>query len=187
MKGNEYKKTRAIEVIVVIIVVWMLVMGLSITVSFDEIAEQNREMTELEWTYIVDTAYDNVEDIEAIDGSDYFIKYGGGYYNLIDEYGNEMIDGSYGNMEAIGDGYVKAESLSAGIVVEKNDGEKVISVLDKNAYQLSEEQQAEVLARYSDYEVTTEGENINGKHNESKTHMVIDYGRIIGIAKVKSR
>ena len=63
MKGNRYTKTRAIEVIVTIIVVWMLVVGISIVMSFDEVAERNREMTQLEWTYIVDTAYDSVEDI----------------------------------------------------------------------------------------------------------------------------
>lgn len=159
MKGNRYKKTRAIEVIVAIIVVWMLVMGISITVSFDEIAEQNREMTELEWTYIVDIAYDNVEDIKVIEDSELFIfDEGEDYYNLYDNEGKIVIAGPFKEVEDLGEGFVKTVYEPPGTIIEDEDGNNI-------------------RARVDELDVRGEG----GKYK------VVRYGNILGIAKAESR
>lgn len=158
MKGKKNTKTRAIEVIVAIIVVWMLVIGISIAVSFDEVADRNREMTELEWTYIVDTAYDSVEDIQAIEESDYFIAdEGRDYYNLIDKHGT-IIAGPFSEMEDIGGGFIRIKSGTPGAVIEDEDGNNIRTKVDE-------------------LDVRGDGEQ----------YKVIDYGRVLGIAKVKGR
>ena len=159
MKGSKYKKTRAIEVIVAIIVVWMLVMGISIAMSFDEIAEQNREMTELEWTYIVNTAYDSVEDIEAIEDSELFIfEEGENYYNLYDNEGKIVIAGPFNEVEDLGGGFVRTVFERPGIVVEDEDGNNV-------------------SRRVDEHDLRGEG----GKYK------VVRCGNILGIAKTESR
>jgi len=159
MKGNKNTKTRAIEVIVAIIVVWMLVVGISIVVSFDEVAERNREMTELEWTYIVDTAYDSVEDIKAIEDSDLFIfDEGRNYYNIYDEKGKIVIAGPFKEVEDIGGGFVRTVYDPPGVVIEDENGNNIRTQID---------------------ELDVRGDG--GKYE------VIDYGRVLGIAKVKGR
>ena len=159
MKGNRNTKTRAIEVIVAIIVVWMLVMGISIAVSFDEIAEQNREMTELEWTYIVDTVYDSVEDIKAIENSDLFIfDEGRNYYNLYDEKGKIVIAGPFSEVEDIGGGFVRTVYEPPGVVIEDENGNNIRTKID---------------------ELDVRGDG--GKYE------VVRYGNILGIAKTESR
>lgn len=158
MKGNRNTKTRAIEVIVAIIVVWMLVIGISIAVSFDEVAARNREMTELEWTYIVDTAYDSVEDIKVIEESDYFIAdEGRDYYNLIDKNGT-IIAGPFSEIEDIGGGFVRIKSEAPGTVIKDEDGNSI---------------------RTSTDELDVRGDG--GRYK------VVDYGRVLGIAKVEGR
>lgn len=158
MKGNKNTKTRAIEVIVAIIVVWMLVVGISIAVSFDEVAERNREMAELEWTYIVDTVYDSVEDIKVIDESDYFIAdEGRDYYNLIDKHGT-IIAGPFSEMEDIGGGFVRIKTETPGVVIEDEDGNNIRTKID---------------------ELDVRGDG--GKYE------VVRYGNILGIAKTESR
>lgn len=159
MKGNEYKKTRAIEVIVAIIVVWMLVVGISIASSFDEVIEKNREMAELEWTYIVDTVYDSVEDIKAIEDSDLFIfDEGKNYYNIYDAKGKIVIAGPFREAEDIGGGFVRTVYDPPGVYIEDENGNNIRTKID---------------------EIDVRGDG--GKYE------VIDYGRVLGIAKVKGR
>ena len=159
MKGNEYKKTRAIEVIVAIIVVWMLVVGISIAESFDEVIEKNREMAELEWTYIVDTVYDSVEDIKAIEDSELFIfDEGDNYYNLYDNEGRIVIAGPFSDVEDIGGGFVRTVFDAPGVVVEDENGNNIRTRID---------------------ELDVRGEG--GKYK------VVRYGNILGIAKAESR
>lgn len=159
MKGNRYKKARAIEVIVAIIVVWILVMGIGIAVSFDEVAEQNREMTEMEWTYIVNTAYDSVEDIEAIEDSEFFIfDEGEDYYNLYDKNGKIVIAGPFNEVEDLGGGFVRTVYGPPGMVIEDEDGNNI-------------------RARIDELDVRGDG----GKYE------VVRYGNILGIAKTESR
>ena len=159
MKGNEYKKTRAIEVIVAIIVVWMLVVGISVAASFDEVIEKNREMAELEWTYIVDTVYDSLEDIKAIEDSDLFIfDEGKNYYNIYDAKGKIVIAGPFREVEDIGGGFVRTVYDPPGVVIEDENGNNIRTKID---------------------EIDVRGDG--GKYE------VIDYGRVLGIAKVKGR
>lgn len=152
-------KTRAIEVIVAIIVVWMLVMGISIAVSFDAVTEKNREMTELEWTYIVDTAYDNVEDIKAIEDSELFIfDEGEDYYNIYDEKGKIVIAGPFSEIEDIGSGFVRTVYELPGSVIKDEDGNNIRTRIDE-------------------LDVRGDGEK----------YKVVRYGSILGIAKTESR
>lgn len=152
-------KTRAIEVIAAIIVVWMLVMGISIAVSFDEVAERNREMTELEWSYIVNTDYDNVEDIKAIEESELFIfDEGEDYYNLYDKKGKIVIAGPFSDIEDIGGGFVRTVYEPPGSVIKDENGNNIRMRIDEL--------------------------DVRGDGGQYK---VVRYGSILGIAKTESR
>lgn len=177
-------KTKAIAAAAAVIVIWMLVVGVGIAVSFDEVVDRARGMAKQEWSFAANAVYGGYEDIKEIEGSRYFIGINDIEYHLIDETGRS-IAGPYSSMEAIGDGFVRTESTPTGAVIEDEDGDNIrtlVGVLDKNGYQLSEEKAAAVLYEYADGGNEEDSEP-GGGEREYREYKVVRYGNIIGIAK----
>lgn len=199
-------KTRAIGAVIAIIAIWMSVVGISMAMSFDAVAEENREIAEQEWSFVVDTTYEHYEDISPISGSDYFIGDSGIEYDLIDETGR-VVAGSFRELESIGGGFVRFVLEPNGAIIEDENGNhirRVVGVLDKNGDKLPREKAEEVLEQYAASEVVVgdgqsgeggsdDGQSGNGQSsggrngnedcNDSGTYKVVRYGRILGIAK----
>lgn len=202
-------KTRAIGAVIAIIAMWMLVAGGSMAMSFDAVAEENREIAEQEWTFVVDTTYEHYEDIKPIAGSDYFIGDSGVEYDLIDENGR-MAAGPFRELEPIGGGFVRFVSEPDGAIIEDENGNhmrRVAGVLDENGDKLPAEKAEAVLEQYAASGVVAgdgqsgEGQSNGGQSgeegsggqsgnegcnegcNDSGTYKVVRYGRILGIVK----
>ena len=180
-------KMKLIGLAGAVIAAWMIMMAVDIVRSFDYVAENNREMTEVEWTFLSDSYYGEYEDIREIEGSRYFIgvAQGEAEYDLIDEKG-EFVEGPFTYMEPIGGGFVRTENTPSGAIIYDESGENVRTrsgVIDGDGAVLSEEAETEVLEEYD-----ANGKITGGTQQEyAKTHKVMKYGRILGIAKQDGR
>ncbi len=139
------------------IALWIVVIGGTIMLDFDRVQQSNQATAELEWTYICDEQLGQYAEIEPIQGGDNFI---GRTYNdvestLIDEKGRALSD-TYEELESIGDGYVRYEDTTSGVVTEGRENLH-IGVLNDRGEELPEEEAMEILYREEEASEETQG------------------------------
>lgn len=166
------------------VLLWILIVGGSIAMNFDRIAESNRQMAELEWTLVCDDIYDDEEgdysEIHAVAGNGLFI----GVHSkeveavLMDERGHAVSE-PYDSLEPLGDGYVRYEDTPDGVTAmgdNRKNRRTRIGVLDRYGKELAAEEAALVL------EGAANGKDA-GSDTEGGKYLVVqsDDGKYVGI------
>jgi len=173
-------KTKAIGIILGIIVLWMFVVGGSLFKYFDQILERNFQLTELKWTYICyeDKPY---VDIKPVDGGELFIASTEDEDDfLIDETGVVIADPPC-RVQPMGGGYVMTSFTSGRTVIVDETGKKIETedVYNQDGTVLSDKEAAPLLERFAQ-----EGK-LSGEKKEGETnYKVMKKGKILGIVEI---
>ena len=173
-------KTKAIGIVLGIIVLWMFVVGGSLFKYFDEIVERNQLLTAQKWTYVCQKERP-FTDIKPVNGGDLFIANDKIWYYLIDENGKEVA-GPFDELDQLGGGYVKTSYTPSGIVRTDENGNNIRTethVLGMDGKVLSDEKAAPLMERY-EQEGKLTGETQKGQIN----YKVMQKGKILGIVEI---